>query len=195
MSGQQGMETRKPTTALYPTPVVLVTCVDGSGRPNIITLAWAGVACSEPPHIGIAIRPGRYSHPIIEKTGQFVAAVPREEVLHAVDLCGSVSGRDVDKFERTGLTPKPATRVSPPLISECPVNMECVVRHKVTLGSHDLFIGEVLAVHIDRGLLDERGLIDFDKAKLIAYTNGEYRGLGGMLERQGFWARQSPTAS
>ena len=190
MSSDQGMETRKPTTALYPTPVVLVTCVDGSQRPNIITLAWAGVVCSEPPQIGIAIRPGRYSHPIIEKTGQFVVAVPSEKVLHAVDFCGSVSGRDVDKFEKTGLTPTSATRVSPPLIAECPVNMECEVRHKVSLGSHDLFIGEVLAVHVDRALLTERGLIDFDRAGLLAYASGEYHRLGRLLERQGFSVRQ-----
>ena len=195
MTESQGMETRKPTTALYPTPIVLVTCVDGSQRPNIITLAWAGVVCSEPPQIGISIRPGRHSHPIIEKTGQFVVAIPCERVLRDVDLCGNVSGRDVDKFGKTNLTPKSATKVSPPLIAECPVNMECLVRHRISLGSHDLFIGEVVAVHIDRSVLTEKGLIDFDEAKLIAYGNGEYRGLGKLLERQGFSIRQSPRVS
>ena len=189
MSEAHAMETKSPTTALYPTPVALVTCVDGSQRPNIITLAWVGVVCSEPPQIGIAIRPGRYSHPIIEKTGQFVAAIPCEELLHAVDLCGTVSGRDVDKFDRTGLTPVPATKVSPPLIAECPVNMECLVRHKLSLGSHDLFVGEVVAVHVHRAVLNERGGIDFDKAKLITYSNREYRRLGELLERHGFSAR------
>jgi len=191
MSEPQGKKTVKPTTALYPTPVVLVTCVEGSQRPNIITLAWVGVVCSEPPQIGIAIRPGRYSHPIIEKTGEFVAAIPSEELLYAVDLCGTVSGRDADKFEKAGLTPEPATKVSPPLIAECPVNMECQVRHKLSLGTHDLFIGEVVAVHVDKAVLNERGIIDFDKAKLISYNNGEYRRVGEMLEQHGFSARKS----
>lgn len=190
MSEPQEMVTKRPTTALYPAPVVLVTCVDGSQRPNIITLAWVGVVCSEPPQIGIAIRPGRYSHPIIEKSGQFVAAIPSVELLRAADLCGTVSGRDVDKFDKAGLTPQPATKVSSPLIAECPVNMECLVRHRLSLGTHDLFIGEIIALHVHRSVLTEQGGIDFDKARLIAYCGGEYRRLGEMLERHGFSVRR-----
>jgi flavin reductase (DIM6/NTAB) family NADH-FMN oxidoreductase RutF len=191
MSNPHEKEMKKPTTAVYPTPVAMITCVDGSQRPNIITLAWVGVVCSDPPQIGIAVRPGRHSYPIIEKSGEFVAALPSEELLYATDLCGTISGRDFDKFEKAGLTPEPATKVSPPLIAECPVNMECKVRHKLALGVHDLFIGEVLAVHVAKSVLDEKGVIDFDKAKLISYNSGEYRRVGEFLERHGFSARKA----
>jgi len=190
MSQPKGKELRKRPTALYPTPVILVTCVDDSQRPNIITLAWAGVVCSQPQQIGVAIRPERYSHPLIEKSGQFVVNIPTEELLYAVDLCGTTSGRDSDKFVSAGLTPEPATEVSPPLITECPVNMECLVRHKLPLGSHDLFIGEVVAVHVDRAILSEDGSIDVGKAKPITYNNREYWRLGNMLERHGFARRR-----
>jgi flavin reductase (DIM6/NTAB) family NADH-FMN oxidoreductase RutF len=189
MSQLTGKELMKRPIALYPTPVILATCVDDSQRPNIITLAWVGVVCSQPHQIGVAIRPERYSHPLIEKSRQFVVNIPTEKLLYAVDLCGTTSGRDSDKFVSTGLTPQPATEVSPPLIAECPVNMECVVRHKLPLGSHDLFIGEIVAVHVDRTILREGGNIDIGKAKPITYNNREYWRLGDMLERHGF-ARQ-----
>jgi flavin reductase (DIM6/NTAB) family NADH-FMN oxidoreductase RutF len=191
MNAHREKQARAATVALYPVPVVLVTCTDDSGRPNIITLAWAGVVCSEPPQIGIAIRPGRHSHGLVEKSGQFVVNIPSEDLLEAVDICGTVSGRDVDKFARTGLTPEPALRVAPPLIGECPVNMECAVRQKLSLGSHDLFIGEVVAVHVDTAVLAEKGRIDFAKAKPFTYNQGEYWGLGNMLERHGFTRRGS----
>jgi len=182
-------ETRKPSTALYPVPVALVTCIDETERPNIITLAWVGVVCSEPPQIAISVRPGRHSHPMIERTGQFVAAIPSEDLLHATDLCGVVSGREVDKFTRAGLTALPATNVKPPLIAECPVNIECLVRQKLPLGTHDLFIGEVVAVHVDPSVLNEKGSVDFAKAKPVTYCSGEYWGLGKLLERHGYSAR------
>ncbi|MBI4283554.1 MAG: flavin reductase family protein [Chloroflexi bacterium] len=179
-------ELRRPTTALYPVPVVLVTCADDNQRPNIITLAWVGVVCSDPPQIGVAVRPSRYSHALMEKSGQFVINIPGEDLVHAADLCGTISGRDTDKFAEAGLTPEPAAKVSPPLIAECPVNMECLVRQKLSLGSHDLFIGEVVAVHVDRAILSEGGRIDYGRARPLIYNNGEYRGLGNILERHGF---------
>ena len=190
MNARTQKQSRGGGVALYAVPVVLVTCVDDCGRANIITLAWVGVVCSEPPQIGIAIRPDRYSHGLIEKSGQFVVNIPGEDLLGAADICGTVSGRDVDKFARTGLTPEPASQVAPPLIAECPVNIECVLRHKLTLGSHDLFIGEVVAVHVDRTVLTEKGRIDFAKAKPVTYNQGEYWGLGCMLERHGFTRRR-----
>lgn len=181
-------ELRRPTTGLYPVPVVMVTCADESGRPNIITLAWVGVVCSEPPQIGISVRPHRYSYGLIERGGEFVVNIPSEDLLYATDLCGILSGQDGDKFERVGLTPEPATQVKPPLISECPVNLECVVRHKLPLGSHDLFIGEVVAVHMASAILDENRRIDFAKARPFTYNYREYRGLGKLLNRHGFSA-------
>jgi len=191
LTDMKRFDTRKPGTALYPVPVALVTCIDESERPNVITLAWVGVVCSEPPQIGISVRPGRHSHPMIERTGQFVAAIPSEDLLHATDFCGVVSGRNVDKFAEAGLTALPATRVKPPLIAECPVNIECLVRHKLSLGTHDLFIGEVVAVHVDQAVLDEKGSIDFAKARPIAYCGGEYWALGRLLERHGYSARKA----
>lgn len=184
--------TKQPGTDLYPRPVVMVTCVDKSQRPNIITLAWVGVVCSQPPQLSISVRPHRYSHSLIEKSGQFVVNVPSEELVHATDLCGTISGQDFDKFVEAGLTPQPATRVSPPLIAECPVNLECLVRHQLSLGSHDLFIGEVVVAHISEDILKESGTIDFGKARPLTYNAREYWGLGQMLEVHGFSARSRP---
>jgi flavin reductase (DIM6/NTAB) family NADH-FMN oxidoreductase RutF len=190
MSSSFDFVLKTPTTALYPTPVVLVTCVEDSGRPNIITLAWVGVVCSEPPQIGIAIRPGRYSYPIIDKTKEFVAAIPTEDMLQVVDVCGTVSGRKVDKFKHVGLTPVAASKVRPPLIGECPVNLECVVKHKLALGTHDLFVGEVVAVQVSRSVLDAKGNVDLEKVRPLGYGLGYYARLGGKLQPLGFSARK-----
>lgn len=178
-------ETRAPATGLYPTPVTLVTCVDGMGKPNIVTLAWAGVVCSEPPQLGIAVRPSRYSHQLLRRTGEFVVNIPSQDLLRAADVCGTVSGRDHDKFALAGLTPLPATKVSAPLIAECPVNLECVLRHVLALGSHDLFIGEVVAYHVRKDIIGDHGRPDFGKARPFTYIHGEYWGLGELLGRQG----------
>ena len=190
MNGRSPKQLRGGAAFLYPNPVVLVTCADEAQRPNVITVGGVGVVCSEPPQIGIAIHPDHFSHGLIEKSGQFVVNVPSENLLSAADICGAVSGRDVDKFARTGLTPEPASQVAPPLIGECPVSMECVLRHKLSLGSHDLFIREVVAVHVDQAVLNEKGRIDFAKAKPVTYNQGEYWGLGSMVERHGFTRRR-----
>jgi flavin reductase (DIM6/NTAB) family NADH-FMN oxidoreductase RutF len=159
--------------------------MDELGRPNIITLAWAGVVCSEPPQLGIAVRPSRHSYHILRRSGQFVVNIPTQDVLHATDVCGTVSGRDHDKFALTGLTPLPATRVSAPLIAECPVNLECLLRHQLALGSHDLFIGEVVVEHVRHDIMGEHGRPDFGKARPFTYTRGEYWGLGEFLGNHG----------
>jgi len=178
-------KTRKgPSTYLYPVPVVLVTC--GAEKPNIITLAWVGTVCSDPPMVGIAVRPDRYSHALIEETGEFVLNIPGEELLWETDHCGQVSGREIDKFAATGLTPEPAAEVSTPLIAECHVNMECKVRQKLELGAHDLFLGEIVAVHVNEEVLDEGGKrIDYSKASPFVLTFAEYRGLGEPLAKYG----------
>lgn len=177
---------KDPSTALYPCPVVLVTCVDSKGTPNIITLAWAGVVCSEPPTLGLGIRPHRYSCKLIEDSGEFVANIPTTELLKISDFCGFVSGRDVNKFSETGLTPEPAEKVKPPLIKECPVNIECVVTKKVPLGSHHLFLGKVVRVHVDQRILDKTEKIDFAKASPFVYNQDEYWSLQKKIGVYGF---------
>ena len=172
---------RRPSALLYPCPVVLVTCVDEEGRPNIIPLAWVGIACSEPPTIGVAIRPQRHSYGLIKETGEFVVNIPTADILRETDYCGEVSGRDHDKFAETGLTPEPARRVGPPLIEECPVNLECTLRRIVKLGVHDLFLGRVVAVHVDQAILDEGGRVDYAKARPLVFNHGEYWSLGEMV--------------
>lgn len=176
--------TKKPSIYLYPVPVVLVTC--GVEKPNIITLAWVGTVCSDPPMVGIAVRPSRHSHALIEETGEFVVNIPGEELLEATDRCGHLSGSEVDKFALTGLTAEPASEVNTPLIAECHVNMECKVRQKLELGAHDLFLGEVVAVHVDEEMLDEKGKrIDYGKARPFTLAFAEYRGLSEPLAKYG----------
>lgn len=180
---------KSPWTALFPCPVVLVTCVDSQGKPNIITLAWVGTVCSDPPMLGLGIRPHRYSYKLIEGSGEFVVNIPTVEILREVDFCGTVSGKDVDKFSETGLSPEPAEKVKPPLIRECPVNIECVLKEKIPLGVHHLFIGEIIRVHIDQEVLNERGRIDFAKVSPFVYNQGEYWSLNQKIGLHGFSKR------
>ncbi len=176
---------KRPSTYLYPVPVVLVTC--GTKKPNIITLAWVGTVCSDPPMVGIGVRPGRYSHDLIEETGEFVINIPGEDLLEVTDRCGHVSGRDVDKFATFGLTAEPASEVKTALVAECPVNMECKVVQKISLGAHDLFLGEIVAVHVDEAVLDEkRRRVDYGKAKPFVLTFADYRGLSEPIGTYGY---------
>jgi flavin reductase (DIM6/NTAB) family NADH-FMN oxidoreductase RutF len=178
---------KEPFCALYPIPVVLVTCLDKGGRPNVMTVSWAGTVASSPPCLAIGVRPYRYSHAAIEERGEFVVNIPTQELLSAVDYCGRMSlHRTSDKFAETGLTPAPASQVAPPLIAECPANMECQVVHSLDLDSHTLFVGRILAVHVDEGLLDERGFIDYAQTQPIAYLGNEYWSLGQPLATAGF---------
>ncbi len=180
----------KPSTALHPVPAVLVTVGDAAGKSNIITLAWVGVVCSQPPMIGISIRPSRYSTELIKANGEFVVNVPDQRSLWAVDRVGMVSGRDIDKWHASTLTPIPAEKVHPPLVSQCPVCMECVVRQTIPLGSHELYIGEVVALHVEDSALDENGRIDAKRLAPIAYVAAEYWSLGARLEQHGFSAKK-----
>ena len=179
-------ELRGASEALYPVPVVMVSCADKSGKANIITLAWVGVVCSSPPTIGIAIRPGRYSHGLIKETQEFVVNIPNLDLIKETDRCGTVSGRDVDKFKKTGLTKVPASKVKVPLIKECPVNIECKLKQILNLGTHDLFLGEVVAVHYDEEILDDSGNVDYNRARPFVYNQGEYWSLGKKVGSYGF---------
>jgi flavin reductase (DIM6/NTAB) family NADH-FMN oxidoreductase RutF len=170
---------------LYPVPAVLVTC--GWDRPNIITLAWVGTVSSDPPAVSIAVRPERYSHGLIANLGEFVVNLPRADQLGAVDYCGQVSGRDVDKWSACGLSTAPASKIRTPLIAECPVALECRTIQHLTLGAHDLFIGEVLAVQVDENVLNNRGQLDYEKAQPLTYAGGYYFKVGQRLGTFGDW--------
>ena len=176
---------KKPFVALRPVPVVLVSCGHGE-QANIITIAWTGILCSSPPQVGIGVQPGRHSHGLIRETGEFVVNVPGEGLLDEAEYCGFVSGREVDKFAARGLTPTPGSEVQTPIIAECPINIECQVSHTLSLGSHDLFVGEVVAVQFSQEVLNERGRVDNSKLKPILFTGDEYWGLGSLLDRYGF---------
>lgn len=163
----------KPGTMLYPVPVVMVTTRDGD-KDNIITIAWAGTVCTDPPMVSISVRPERYSYDIIKQTGEFVINVPDRKLVRAVDFCGVKSGRDINKFEELSLTKRQADKVNCALIEEAPLALECVVRQTIPLGSHDLFLAEVVAVDVNRDLIDTTGRLCLDKAELLCYNHGQY---------------------
>ncbi len=179
--------TKKPGNYLYPLPPCLITCGPVE-KPNIITLTWAGSLCSEPPIMGVSIRPSRHSHPLVKQSGEFAINVPTAEMVRAVDWCGNVSGRNQDKFVAMGLTPVPAEVIRTALIRECPLNLECRVVQTVSLGSHDLFLGRVVAVHADESILDGDGDIDLGKANPLAYGGHSYWSLGQFVAKQGYTA-------
>lgn len=177
----------KPGNILYPAPPVLVSCGGMQGwKPNLITVAWAGNICSDPPMLSISVRPERHSHEIIRVTREFVVNVPGAGQARSVDWCGVVSGRDVDKFAGAGLTPAPALKVHPPIVLECPLNIECRVKKSLELGSHTLFAAEVVAVQVSADWVDGKGRFRPDKCGLLAFANGQYFTLGRCIGRFGF---------
>jgi len=182
----------KPSALVYPTPVVLVTSVDENGRPNICTLAAVGILSGKPPHVGISIRPSRYSHGLISRTKEFVVNIPTTDIVRETDYCGVVSGRTVDKFREAKLTQMKAKKVRPPIIKECPVSLECKLKDVIKLGSHDLFIGEVVNVDVDESVLGSSGNIDYGKLSPVTWNpiTGEYHGLGKVLGSEGFQKRK-----
>ena len=170
-----GKRSFKGGAMLNPVPAVMVSC--GSRKPNIITIAWTGIVNSNPPMTYISVRKERYSHNIIENTGEFVINLCSEELAFATDFCVVRSGRDTDKFKEMKLTPERAEIVRCPMIKESPVNIECRVREIIELGSHDMFIADILKVHVDEQYIDRSGRIRLDQASLVAYNHGEYFGL------------------
>ncbi len=176
----------KPGNMLYPLPAVMVTCADEAGKPNILTIAWTGTVCSDPPMVSISVRKERYSYELIKKSGEFVINLTTEALARATDYCGVRSGRKEDKFKRTGLTSVPADIVKAPLIAESPVNLECRVTEIKELGSHDMFLAEVVAVHADEAYMDEHGKFDLMKANPIVYSHGTYYSLGKAIGTFGY---------
>lgn len=166
----------KPGTLLSPVPAVMVSCGEG-GEKNIITIGWTGIINSDPPITYISVRKSRHSHHIIEKTGEFVINLTTEKLACAADYCGVKSGRDVDKFKEMKLTPAPCEKLKCPMIAQSPVNLECRVLEVKSYPTHDMFTAEIVAVHADDEIIDEKGRIDISSAGLIAYVHGEYFGL------------------
>ncbi|MDD6065075.1 MAG: flavin reductase family protein [Firmicutes bacterium] len=184
-------QTWKAGNMVYPLPAVMVSCGREGERPNIITVAWTGTICTNPPMLYISVRPQRYSYDILCETGEFVVNLTTKKLAQATDYCGVRSGRDVDKFKETGLTAVPALHVKSPMIAESPVNIECRVTEKKELGSHHMFLAEVLAVHVDERYLDEKGRFRLNESGLMAYSHGEYLGLGKEIGTFGYSVKKT----
>ncbi len=176
----------KPGNMLYPLPAVLISSSDGKGIDNLFTVAWAGTICTNPPMVSISIRPERYSYELIEKTGEFVINLTTEKLAYATDYCGVVSGRKVDKWKQMNLTKMPGEIVRVPYIKESPVNIECRVKSITKLGSHDLFMAEVVAVHVDETFMDDEKRFHLEKANPIVYSHGTYFSIGKELGKFGY---------
>ena len=174
-------QTWKPGNMIYPIPAVMVSVTDGKGQDDIITVAWTGTICTNPPMAYISVRPERFSYHMIKETGEFVINLTTEELAAATDYCGVRSGRDVDKFKETGLTREKADIVKAPMIKEAPVSIECRVKEIRELGSHHMFLAEVTGVSVDEQWLNERGSLELAKAEPIVYSHGGYYGLSELL--------------
>ncbi len=185
-----GRESWRAGNMLYPLPAVMVSCKRPGEKPNIITVAWTGTVCSSPAMVSISVRPERYSYDIIKETGEFVINLTTEKLARATDYCGVRSGRDVDKFAEMNLTAGRSVHVEAPYIEECPVNIECRVQQILELGSHHMFIAEVLGVDIDDRYLDEKGKFRLNEANPIVYSHGEYFGIGRKLGSFGYSVRR-----
>lgn len=171
---------------LYPVPAVMVSCARPGEKPNIITVAWAGTICSSPAMLSISVRKERYSYDIIKETGNFVVNLVNRDLVFATDYCGVRSGRDTDKYQEMKLTPLPSQHVDAPGIAESPVNLECKVTQVIPLGTHDMFLAEIVGVTVDESYMDENGKFHLNDAGLVAYSHGEYFELGKKLGAFGY---------
>lgn len=175
----------KGGTLLAPVPPALVTCSDGE-RDNVLTVAWTGILNSDPPKTYISVRPSRFSHELIAKSGEFAIHLTTKALARATDWCGVYTGAKVDKFERCRLTKELANEISCPIIAEAPLALECRVTDVIHLGSHDMFMADIVAVDVDDSLIDEKGKLHLDRAGLLAYAHGEYFELGKKLGTFGY---------
>ncbi|MBR0088111.1 MAG: flavin reductase family protein [Lachnospiraceae bacterium] len=185
-----GKRSLKPGNMLYPVPAALISCRDPEGRSNLVTVAWCGTVCSDPPMISISLRKDRFSHDMIRRSGEFVVNLTNEQILKQTDLCGVKSGREVDKWTLSGLHEEAAFAVKAPLVRESPVSIECRVRQILELGSHDMFIGEVVSVDADEKYFDEKDRLCLEKCGLVSYVHGEYRETGKLLGTFGYSVRK-----
>ncbi len=183
----------KPGNMVYPLPAVMVSCADKEGNSNIITVAWTGTVCTNPPMAYISVRPERHSYQMIRETGEFVINLTTKELAYATDFCGVRSGRDLDKFAEMKLTKEKASKVNAPMIGESPVNIECKVTEVKELGSHHMFLAEVVAVHVDDTYLNEKQKFELGKAEPLIYSHGEYYSTGDLLGTFGYSVKKKKT--
>ena len=180
-------QTWKPGNMVYPLPAVMVSCADKEGNTNIITIAWTGTICTNPAMLYISVRPERYSYGMIKESGEFVVNLTTEALAQATDYCGVRSGRDVDKWKETGLTRGKSNELTyAPIIEECPVNIECKVTEVKELGSHAMFMAEVVSVQVSDEYINETGKFCLNETGLMAYSHGEYRSLGKQIGTFGY---------
>lgn len=184
--------TWKPTTLLGPIPPALVSC-GTLEHPNALTIAWTGIINTHPPMTYISVRPSRCSYELIKSSGEFVINLVPSALATAVDFCGMRSGRDMDKLSLVGLTADACEQISAPLLAECPVNLECRVTQILPLGSHEMFLAEILAVHVDDSLIDSSGKLHLERANLLGFAHGEYYELGRRAGTFGFSVRKKKT--
>ncbi len=182
----------KAGNMVYPLPAVLVSCGDKEGNVNLMTAAWTGTICSEPPMVYVSIRKERYSHHMIKETGEYVINLTTEKLAEATDFCGVRSGRDMDKFKEMKLTPVKGELQYAPMVAESPVSIECKVNEVMELGSHDMFIAEVTAVYVDEQYMDAKGTFHLEKAEPLVYSHGQYYGVGKHLGGFGYAVRKKP---
>ena len=184
-------QTWKPGNMLYPLPAVMVSTADKAGNSNILTIAWTGTVCTNPPMAYISVRPERYSYHMIRESGEFVINLTTKKLARAADYCGVRSGKDVDKWKECHLTRGTATTLKyAPVIEESPVQIECRVKSIQELGSHHMFLAEVTAVQVDESYMDAKGKFDLNRTGLIAYSHGEYLDLGKKLGTFGYSVRK-----
>ncbi len=184
----------KPGNMLYPLPAVMVSVGDAKGNTNILTIAWTGTVCTNPAMAYISVRPERYSYPMIRESGEFVINLTTEKLAWATDYCGVKSGREVDKWEKTGLHQTKAEKLLfAPLIEEAPVNIECKVTEVKELGSHHMFLAEIQAVHADETYMNAKNQLELNKAGLLLYSHGEYMAMGRKLGTFGYSVRKKPS--
>lgn len=182
----------KPGNFLYPVPAVMVSCQDTEGNSNIFTVAWTGTICSDPPMVYISVRPSRASYALIKSSMEFVINLPDESMVRALDYCGVRSLREHDKWEEMHLTKEKSSQVSVPSIAEAPISIECRVKQIIPLGTHDMFLAEVVAVQVNEKYLDQKGAFHMEKVGLVAYSHGEYYALGKLLGSFGYSIRKKP---
>ena len=176
----------KAGNMLYPVPAVMVGCQRPGEKPNIITIAWAGTICSSPAMLSISVRPERYSYDILRETGEFTVNLVTPELVYVADFCGVRSGRQVDKFKEMNLTVWPSEQVKAPGIGESPVILECRVKERLALGTHDMFLAEIVNVSVKPSEIDENGKFHLNSLGLVTYSHGEYFSLGEKLGKFGY---------
>ena len=184
----------KPGNMIYPLPAGLISCGDINGKMNLLTVSWLGTLCTDPPICYISVRPGRYSYDMIKQTGEFVINLTTTEISKATDWCGVKSGRDFDKFKESGLTPAPATIVKCPIVAESPISIECKVSEIKALGSHDMFIADVVNIVADDRFIDpQTGAMSLERAGLMAYSHGNYYEMGKKIGKFGWSVMKEKT--